>query len=72
MQHTEGCRSHCADNGTERLLHEILERMDRLEAVASPVIAAGMALLGKRLSKVALMRAGGKLSAEWKSTDERH
>lgn len=71
MQHTETCRSACADNGTERLLHEILERMDRLEATTQPLFTAAAALIGKRLSKMALLRAGGKLSAEWKNTDER-
>lgn len=70
-QHTEHCREHCADNGTEQLLHEILERMDRLEATTQPLLAACAALIGKRLSKMALLRAGGKLSAEWKAADER-
>ena len=75
MQHTEHCREQCSgghlatDEGL--LLHQILERMDRFEALVSPLIAAGTALLGKRLSKMALLRAGGKLSAEWKATDER-
>lgn len=71
MQHTEACRYEHAREDTDLLLHEILERMDRAEASVQPLIAAGIALFGKRLSKMALMRAGGKLSAEWKNTDER-
>jgi hypothetical protein len=69
--HTEACRHHCGDNGTEYLLHEILERMDRLEATTAPLLSTAATLIGKRLSKMALLKAGGKLSAEWKNTDER-
>jgi len=71
-RHTEHCRERHTDpsrtvgmSETE-LLHEILERLDRLTGAIETVVETAGPLLRGRLAKMASGRAVAKVQAEWK------
>lgn len=70
--HTEHCRDSCVSGeDTDQMLHQILERLDRITRAVELVVSIGAPLLKSRLAKFAGARAVAKVQAEWKSTDER-
>ena len=66
-QHTEECRAGCTLNGdaNTELLHEVVERLDRLTSVLETGAAILGPILRKRLVKLGAAHAVGKVEAEW-------
>lgn len=72
QQHTEQCRyQHDYQDDTDFLLHEVIERLDRITRAVETGVAIVGPILGKRLAKLGVARAVGKFEAEWKNSDER-
>jgi hypothetical protein len=69
-RHTAACRSEHAREDTDLLLHELLERVDRITELAETCVAVAAPLLKGRLAKLAGGRAMAKVEAQWKKADQ--
>lgn len=75
-RHNYGCRrAHTDDFGPHglseaELLHEILERLDRITAAVETGVEIVGPLLKGRLAKLASGRAMAKVQAEWKDDSQ--
>lgn len=68
-RHTAACRSQHAREDTDLLLHELLERVDRLTELAETGFAILAPMLKGRLAKLAGGRAVAKVEAQWKKSE---